>query len=104
MRRLPSPWFLVPLIAAGIFGAITGRTVARVSCVVGEGPPGSGCPGAEVVAAIGGAVIAMVGVAVVVALALLSLAEWRETQERAATRNADPSEPPPPDPKGPGTC
>ena len=81
-RRLPNAWFLVPLVIAGVVGAVTGRSVARVSCVVGDGPGGSGCVGTEVLAAVIGAILAMVGVAVVVVLALMSIAEWRRAQEK----------------------
>lgn len=88
MRRLPTPWFLVPVLAAGVLGAVLGREVARVTCSFGSGAGDAapGCPGFEWSAAIIGALVAAAGVAIVVNLALRSLAEWRET--RAAEEEA----------------
>lgn len=83
MRRLPTPWFLIPVLAAGVLGAVLGREVARVTCSFGSGATegAQGCPSFEWTAAIIGALVAAAGVAVVVNLALRSLAEWRETRE-----------------------
>ncbi len=94
MRRLPNPWFLLPVLGAAALGALLGREVARVTCSFGADAVETGrqgCPGFEVVAAIGGAIVAAVGVAVVVTLAIRSLAEWRET--RAAEAESETSEP-----------
>ncbi len=79
MRRLPNPWFLVPSVVAGILGALLGKEIARVTCTFGS--DSAGCPGFELGAAIAGGVTAFLGVAVVVNLALRSIAEWREHQD-----------------------
>lgn len=76
MRRLPNPWFLIPSLLAGLLGALLGREIARVTCTFGS--ESTGCPGFETTAAILGGITAFLGVAVVVNLALRSLAEWRE--------------------------
>ncbi len=84
MRRLPNPWFLLPVLAAAALGGLLGREVARVTCSFGSDAleaGRAGCPGFEVFAAIAGALVAAAGVAVVVTLAIRSLAEWRETRE-----------------------
>jgi hypothetical protein len=82
MKRI-NPWFIVWVAAAGVAGALIGRNVARVSCVPVE-QGAAGCdPGAtEVVLAVIGAIVAMVGVGIVVALVMASLAEWRRTGRR----------------------
>ncbi len=93
MTRLPSPWFLLPVLAATALGGLLGREVARVTCSFGSGAVETGrqgCPGFEVFAAIAGALVAAFGVAVVVTLAIRSLAEWRETREMQAEEEPGP--------------
>ncbi len=96
MRRLPTPWFLVPVLVAGVLGAVLGREVARVTCSFGTGllePDPPRCPGFEIAAAVIGAIVAIAGVAVVVNLALRSLAEWRELREEAEGDDEPATEP-----------
>ncbi len=81
MRRLPNPWFLIPVVVAGAVGGIVGRTVAHVACTVDpdrfqEGV--RGCPGWEIGTGIVAALVAMAGVAVVLVLVFRSIAEHRE--------------------------
>ena len=78
MRRL-NPWFVVPVAIAGVAGALIGRNVARVSCVAVDEEAVCDPGTSEVVLAIIGAVVAVVGVGVVVGLVILSLAEWQRT-------------------------
>ena len=78
MRRL-NPWFVVPVAVAGVAGALIGRNVARVSWFPLEEEAVCDPGATEVVFAIIGAVAAVIGVGVVVALVILSLAEWRRT-------------------------
>ncbi|MDH3731527.1 MAG: hypothetical protein OES13_10475 [Acidimicrobiia bacterium] len=77
-----NPWFAIPVIAAGVAGALIGRNIARVTCTPLEAEticdPGS----SEVVLAVIGAVAAMIGVGVVIVLVIRSLAEWRATSRR----------------------
>ncbi len=87
MRRLPNPWFLVPSLLAGVAGAVLGREVARVTCTFGS--TATGCPGFEVAGAIIGGITAFLGVAVVVNLALRSIAEWRESSAAQAERRSE---------------
>jgi hypothetical protein len=77
-----NPWFAFPVVAAGVAGALIGRDIARVNCAPVD--PETVCDSgtSEVVFAIAGAILAMVGVAVVIVLVIRSLAEWRETNDR----------------------
>ena len=84
MRR-PNLWFIVPTVAAAVIGAVVGWRVAYVSCsvdpdAVAEGT--RGCLGTEIAFGTLGAVVAFVGVGVVMVLAFRSLAEWREAAEQ----------------------
>ncbi len=78
-----NPWFAIPVIAAGIAGALIGHNIAKVACAPVE--PDAVCdPGSSaVVLAIGGAVVSMIGVGVVIVLVIRSLAEWRETSRKS---------------------
>lgn len=90
MRR-PNPWVAVPVVVATIAGAVIGFQVTRVSCA-----PASCLPSATVTGLVSAAA-AFFGVGVVVVLAVRSIAEWREQQDRGG--------PPPRDPDpGPPTC
>jgi len=85
MRRWPNPWILVPSVIAAVIGGLVGRRVAYVSCSVDPDQVAAGtegCAGLEVAFAVIGAAVAFVGVAVVMVLAVRSLAEWREAQAR----------------------
>jgi hypothetical protein len=83
--RRPSLWFVIPTVAAAIIGAVVGWRVAYVSCsvdpdAVAEGT--RGCLGTEIAFGTLGAVVAFLGVGVVMVLAIRSLAEWREAAEQ----------------------
>ncbi len=83
MKHLPNPWFLVPALIAAAAGALVGRTIARVSCTIGPDSLEAGtrgCLGWEIGTAIVVAIVAFVGVAVVLTLAFRSLAEWNEAR------------------------
>ena len=80
MKRLPNPWFLIPVLVAGVVGAVLGREVARVTCTFGSAGS-TGCPGLEITAAVVGGVVGLLGVGVMLVLAFRSIAEWREAQE-----------------------
>lgn len=83
MKRL-NPWFVVPVLVAGIAGALIGRNVARVACAPVSDDATCDPGTSEIVLAVIGAVVAIVGVGVVVALVILSLAEWRRTKRHDA--------------------
>ena len=81
MRRLPNPWFLLPATIAAVIGALVGWRVAYVTCTVDPEQVEAGargCLGQEIAYAAIGAVVAFIGVGVVLVLAFRSLAEWRE--------------------------
>ena len=79
MRRLPNPWFVIPVLLAGVVGAVLGREVARVTCTFGSADS-TGCPGLELMAGIVGGIVGLFGVGVMLVLAFRSIAEWREAQ------------------------
>ncbi|MDP8959233.1 MAG: hypothetical protein M3N51_08555 [Actinomycetota bacterium] len=71
----PNPWVWVPVLLAGAAGALIGWSVTGAACLPER------CAGAQLGAAVVGALLAMVGVGVVSVLAVLSLEEWRSHQE-----------------------
>jgi hypothetical protein len=81
VRRLPNPWFLIPVAIAALVGAVLGREVARVTCTFGS-TDSTGCPGLEISAAVVGGLVGLFGVAVMLVLAFRSIAEWREAQAK----------------------
>jgi hypothetical protein len=81
----------VPVLLGTIGGGIVGGLITQLSCA-----PGS-CVGAAVAVGLVSALLFGIGVAVVVVLALRSIAEWRSTE--AAGR-----QPRPPADPGPPTC
>ncbi|MBU1226309.1 MAG: hypothetical protein KJ698_03715 [Actinobacteria bacterium] len=89
--RAPNPWIAVPVLVATIGGAVIGFQVTRVSCA-----PGSCLPSAIGIGLLAAAA-ALVGVGTVMVLAMRSIAEWREQQERGGP-------PPSPGEPGPPTC
>jgi hypothetical protein len=93
MRRLPSPWVTVPVLLGTVAGGVVGYLVTQVSCA-----PGS-CTGAAIAIGFLGAAVAFFGIGTVVVLALRSVAEWRELQDRGGR----PQTPVDDDP-GPPTC
>jgi len=76
-----NPWFAFPVIAAGVAGALIGRSVAEITCTPVD--VDTACDAPEVLFAIVGAVVAVVGVAIVSVLVIRSLAEWRALAKRA---------------------
>jgi hypothetical protein len=74
-----NPWFAIPVVAAGVAGALIGRDIARVNCAPVDPEAVCDSGASEVILAVVGAVVAMVGVAVVIVLVIRSLAEWRES-------------------------
>jgi hypothetical protein len=88
MRR-PNPWVVVPVLLATVGGGVVGGLVTQLSCA-----PGS-CVGAAVAVGLISAVLFGAGVAVVVVLALRSIAEWRRA-EAAGRDPRPPAEPGPP--------
>lgn len=74
--RLPNPWVAVPILLAAVAGGVIGYIVTDASCA-----PHS-CTVAAALFAVLGAAAAAIGVGVVVVLAVRSVAEWRETQDR----------------------
>ncbi len=87
MKRYPNPWFFLPVVAAGVAGALIGRNFARVACLPVEADAvAAGCGGRELLWAVLGALGAAVGVAVVIVLAIRSLAEWRHYQRGEGDR------------------
>ena len=77
-----NPWFAIPVAAAGVAGYLIGGNVARVACAPVE--PGTTCdPGGwEIVFGVIGAMVSVIGVAIVLVLVIRSLAEWREQSHR----------------------
>ncbi len=71
-RRAPNPWVAVPTLLAAVLGGVLGWMVTRVNCLPER------CTGTAVVVAIIAALIAGIGVLVVVVLAYRSIAEWRQ--------------------------
>ena len=86
MRR-PNIWVATPTTLAGVAGGIVGYAVADASCA-----PGS-CTAAAVAFAILGAIVSLVGVAVVVVLAVRSVAEWRSAPFDGTDGQHPPEEP-----------
>lgn len=74
--RLPNPWVVVPSLLATVVGGVVGYQVTRVSCAP------DGCAGAAIGIGILSALVALLGVGTVVVLAVRSIDEWRELQER----------------------
>lgn len=90
MRRIPNPWVVLPVTIAAIAGGFVGFFVTDASC----GP--DSCTLAALLVAVGVALAAAAGVGVVVVLALRSLAEWKEHEEREILTRRDGDEPPTP--------
>jgi hypothetical protein len=90
MKR-PNPWIALPVLVATIAGAVIGFQVTRVSCA-----PAGCLPTASIVGLVS-ALAAFFGVGTVMVLAVRSIAEWREQQERGGP-------PPRVDDPGPPTC
>ena len=88
MRRLPNPWVVLPVAIAAIAGGFVGFFVTDASCA-----PESCTPAAALVA-VGVALAAAAGIGVVVVLALRSLSEWREHEDREILTREDPPAPP----------
>jgi len=87
--RWPNPWIAVPALLATVAGAVIGFQVTRVSCA-----PGSCLPAAAGIGA-AAALMALFGVGAVMILAVRSIAEWREQQERGdPPRPTETTEPP----------
>jgi len=78
-RRLPNPWIAVPVLTAGVAGAVVGYLIGDASCA-----PGS-CPLAASISALLVGLVIAGGVAVVAVLALKSFDEHRAHRDRAIT-------------------
>ena len=73
--RLPNPWVTVPVVLATLAGGLVGYLVTEASC--------SGrCAVPAVLIGLGVAIAVGLGVGIVVVLAVRSMREWREFQER----------------------
>ena len=85
--RRPNIWVAAPTTIAGVAGGIVGYAVADASCA-----PGS-CTAAAVGFAMLGAIVSLVGVAVVVVLAVRSVAEWHSASFEGSDGHPPPEEP-----------
>ncbi len=93
MRRRPSIWVTIPVLLGTVAGGLVGYLVTQVSCAPGT------CTPAAVGIGLVSAVAAFLGIGTVVVLAVRSLAEWRELQDRPEPTEAGRREDP-----GPPTC
>ena len=75
MRHL-NPWVLWPVLIAGSVGGVIGWIVTAISC-----QPAT-CVATSGAVAVVAALVSALGVGVVAVLAIRSLAEWREAQDR----------------------
>jgi hypothetical protein len=89
MRR-PNPRVLIPVLIAAAAGGVVGYFVTAASCA-----PGS-CRTTAAIVASAVALVAGLGVGVVVVLAVRSFAEWRVHGEREVlvVRDDSPADPP----------
>jgi hypothetical protein len=89
LRRTPNPWIAIPALALGLLAGFLGWLVTDVSCRQGSDVDKiSGCPGLSLGVAVVSGVGATVGTALVLVLVYRSLAEWRQSQERARGANS----------------
>ncbi|MGQ0849071.1 MAG: hypothetical protein ACT4OP_08145 [Actinomycetota bacterium] len=79
MTVRPNPWISIPALATGGLTSWLGYAVTDFSCRSGD--PSSGCPGLSTVVAVVCFVGAAVGMAVVLALAARSIAEYRDNPD-----------------------
>lgn len=86
--KLPNPWVAIPVLVAAVTGGVVGYLVTEASCA-------GRCTVPAVLVALGVTVGAAVGVGTVVVLAVRSMREWREFQDREITV-VEEAEPPPP--------
>jgi predicted lipid-binding transport protein (Tim44 family) len=86
MRR-PNLWVALPVAVAGIAGGVIGYFVTDASCAPG------GCLIAAIFFALLAGLAAAVGIGVVVVLAVRSMTEWREMEEREITIEMDQAAP-----------
>lgn len=84
--KLPNPWIGIPGFLAAVGGATVGYLVTAASCAPG------GCTAPAVGVGIATGVVSAIGVVVVAALALRSLAEHRDSLDRDILMFVDPDE------------
>jgi hypothetical protein len=90
--RLPNPWVTLPVLLSTVAGGVVGYLITEASCV-------GRCTVPAILVGTGVAVAVAVGVGTVVVLAVRSMREWRELQDREVAvfeESAAGAEPEPP--------
>lgn len=82
-----NPWIATPAIGLGLLVAWLGWLVTDVSCRADQAPGGPGCPGWSAVIALVSFLGTTIGMAIVLALAARSIAEYRESKEDVRSEN-----------------
>jgi len=83
--RLPNPWVTIPVLLATIAGGAVGYLVTEASCA-------GRCTLPALLIGAGVAIGVAAGVGTVVVLAVRSMREWREFQDREISVYQDPAE------------